>query len=65
MKPEFDPIEEMKDPKFEEMTMSKIDSDYQASEVTANKENTSLIINNYKYIEVPVTATSIANNPSE
>ena len=55
----------MKDPKFEEMTMSKIDSDYQASEVAANKENTSLIINNYKYVEVPLIATSSANNASE
>ena len=46
--------------------MSKIDSDYQASEVTANKENTSLIINNHKYIEVPVTVTSsVANNAAE
>jgi hypothetical protein len=65
MKPEFDPIEEMKDPKFEEMTMSKIDSDYQASEINGNKENTSLVINNLKYIEVPLTGTTIANNASE
>ena len=52
---EFDPIEEMKDPKFEEMTMSKIDSENYSSEVN-NKENTSLVINNYsqKYIEVPI-----------
>jgi hypothetical protein len=35
----------MKDPKFEEMTMSKIDSENFASEVN-NKENTSLVINN-------------------
>ncbi len=55
--PEFDPIEEMKDPKFEEMTMSKIDSELVASEV-ANKENTSLIINNQKYVEVPITSSS-------
>ncbi len=65
MKPEFDPIEEMKDPKFEEMTMSKIDSDYQASEVTANKENTSLVINNHKYIEVPVNPSTSAYIASE
>jgi hypothetical protein len=53
--PEFDPIEEMKDPKFEEMTMSKIDSELMASEV-ANKENTSL--NNQKYVEVPINSSS-------
>ena len=54
--PVFDPIEEMKDPKYEEMTMSKIDSELVASDV-ANKENTSLIINNQKYVEVPVTSS--------
>jgi hypothetical protein len=36
----------MKDPKFEEMTMSKIDSENYQSEVNNNKENTSLVINN-------------------
>ena len=30
----FDAIEESKDPKFDEMTMSKIDSDLMASEIT-------------------------------
>jgi hypothetical protein len=29
----FDAIEESKDPKFDEMTMSKIDSDHIASEI--------------------------------
>ena len=55
----------MKDPKFEEMTMSKIDSELNASEVVVNggnKENTSLIINNnqMKYVEVPIT-NSVGN----
>jgi hypothetical protein len=63
--PEFDPIEEMKDPKFEEMTMSKIDSDHVASEVVAaNKENTSLIINNQKYVEVPMNGSAPPQNTS-
>ncbi len=55
--PEFEPIEEMKDPKYEEMTMSKVDSDHVASEVVAvgNKENTSILLNNQqKYIDVPI-----------